>query len=93
MAFPATEAQVSIVYMLWLKSKRRLYRWNRFYYRYASKIEWGHSVLEQIWIKGPILDQWLPQHESLYPIGLKSAKIENPHIGSHYIDFLKTDFY
>ena len=28
-----------------------------------------------------------------YPIGLKSARIEIPHIGSHYIDFSKTDFY
>ena len=27
------------------------------------------------------------------PIGLKSARIEIPHIGSHYIDFSKTDFY
>ena len=26
-----------------------------------------HSVLEQIWIKGPYLDKRLPQHESLYP--------------------------
>ena len=41
----------------------------------------------------PYPDQRLPQHESLYPIGLKSARIEIPHIGSHYIDFSKTDFY
>ena len=34
-----------------------------------------------------------PQHESLYPIGLKSARIEIPHIGTHYIDFSKTGFY
>ena len=53
----------------------------------------GHSVLEQIWIKGSYLDQRLPQHESLYPIGLKSARIEIPHIGFHYIDFSKIDFY
>ena len=52
-----------------------------------------HSVLEQIWIKCSYLDQRLPQHESLYPIGLKSARIEIPHIGSNYIDFSKTDFY
>ena len=52
-----------------------------------------HSVLEQIWIKGSYLDQRLLQHESLYPICLKSARIEIPHIGSHYIDFSKTDFY
>ena len=26
-------------------------------------------------------------------IGLISARIEIPHIGSHYIDFSKTDFY
>ena len=25
-----------------------------------------------------------PQHESLYPTGLKSARIEIPHIGFHY---------
>ena len=35
----------------------------------------------------------LPQHESLYPIGLKSVRIEIPNGGSHYIDFSKTDFY
>ena len=52
-----------------------------------------HSVLEQIWIKRSYLDQRLPEHESLYPIGLKSARIEIPQIGSHYIDFSKTDFY
>ena len=51
-----------------------------------------HSVLEQIWIKDPylLLDQRLPQHESLHPIGLKSSRIEIPHIGFHYIDFSKT---
>ena len=38
-------------------------------------------------------DQRLPQHESLHPIGLKSARIEIPHIGSYYIDFSKIDFY
>ena len=53
----------------------------------------GHSVLEQIWIKGSYLDQRLPQYESLYPIGLNLARIEIPHGGSHYIDFSKTDFY
>ena len=52
-----------------------------------------HSVLEQIWIKGSYLDQRLSQHESFYPIGLKSARIEIPHGGSHYIDFSKIDFY
>ena len=52
-----------------------------------------HSVLEQIQIKGSYLDQRPPQHESLYPIGLKSARIEIPQGGSHYIDFSKTDFY
>ena len=70
----------------------------------ASSADWSTNInvmeeilswciLEQIWIKGPYLDQKLPQHESLYPIGLKSARIEIPHIVSHYIDFLKTDFY
>ena len=53
----------------------------------------NHSVLEQIQIKGSYPDQRLSQHESLYPIGLKSARIVFPHIGSHYIDFSKTDFY
>ena len=40
--------------------------------------------------KSPYPDQRLPQHESL---GLKSARIEIPHGGSHYIDFSKTYFY
>ena len=52
----------------------------------------GHSVPEQIQIKGPYLDQQLPQHESFYPIGLKSARIEIPHGGSHYIDYEKNWF-
>ena len=47
-----------------------------------------HSVLEEIYP-----EQRLPKHESIYPIVLKSARIEIPHIGSHYIDFSKTDFY
>ena len=38
------------------------------------------------------LDQRLPQHENLYPIGLKSTRIEIPNGGSHLIDFSKTDF-
>ena len=33
-----------------------------------------HSGLEQI--KGPYPDQRLPQHESLYPIGLKTERID-----------------
>ena len=53
-------------------------------YFFASEL---HSVLEQIWIKDSYLDQRLLQHESLYPIGLKSARIKIPHIGSHYIFF------
>ena len=52
----------------------------------------------------PIRPKWEPQ-ESLgqiavrlyllweHPIDLKSERIEIPHIGSHYIDFSKTDFY
>ena len=52
-----------------------------------------HSVLEQIQTKSSYPDQRLSQHKSLYPIGLKSARIEIPHIGSHYIDFSKTDVY
>ena len=52
-----------------------------------------HSVLGQIWIKDSYLHQRLPQHEILYPIGLKSARIDIPHVETHYIDFSKTDFY
>ena len=53
-----------------------------------------HSVLSwQIWVKGSYLDQKVPQHESLYPKGLKPARIETPNIGFHYKDFSKTDFY
>ena len=37
-----------------------------------AKLLLQHSVLEYIWIKGSYPDQILPQHESLYPIGLKS---------------------
>ena len=48
-----------------------------------------HSVLEQIYIKGSYPDQRLSQHERLYPIGLKSARIEISHIESHYINFSK----
>ena len=46
----------------------------------------------QLEYKISTLDQRLPQHESLHPIGLKSARIEIPHIGTHYIYFSKTDF-
>ena len=52
-----------------------------------------YSVLEQLLIKGSNLYQRLQQHESKYPIGLKSARIEIPSLGPHYIDFSKTDFY
>ena len=58
---------------------------------YSSPIA-HHSVLVKIWIIGSYPDQRLPQHDTLYPIGLKSARIEIPHIRSHYIDFSKTDF-
>ena len=51
-----------------------------------------HTVLEYIQIKGSYLDQRLPQYESLFPIGLNSARINIPYGGSH-IDFSKTDFY
>ena len=37
-------------------------------------------------IKGSYLDKILLQHDSLYPIGLKSARIEILHSGFHYID-------
>ena len=46
-----------------------------------------HSVLEEVETKGSYPEQRLPQYESLYPIRLKSARIEIPHIGSHAIDF------
>ena len=39
-----------------------------------EKIAYVHSVLELIQIKGPYLDQRLPQHESLYPIGKQELK-------------------
>ena len=39
------------------------------------------------------LNKRLSHHESLYPIGLKSERIEILHGGFHYIDFSKTDFY
>ena len=51
-----------------------------------------HSVQVQIWIKGSYLDQRLSQHESFYPIGPKSARIEIP-LRSYHIDFSKTDIY
>ena len=60
---------------------------------FITEIIWQHSVLEQIQTKSSYPDQRLPQQESLYPISLKSARIEIPHIGTHYIDFSKTDFY
>ena len=60
---------------------------------FSFVIKATHSVLEQLQIKGSCLDQRLSQHERLYPIGLKSARIEIPHIASHYIDFSKSDFY
>ena len=43
-----------------------------------------YSVLEQIKIKGPYLDQRLPLYESLYPIGLISARIEILHGGNFF---------
>ena len=69
------------------------FRFQLLIWMYFSLMVRNHSVLEQIWIKSPYPDQRLPRHESLYPIGLKSARIEIPHIGTHYIDFSKTDFY
>ena len=44
----------------------------------------SHSVLEYIWIKGSYPDQILPQHESLYPIDLISARIKILHIGNFF---------
>ena len=35
-------------------------------------------------IEGSYLDQILPQHERLYPIGLKLARIEIPHGGNSF---------
>ena len=51
-----------------------------YYYLYIHT----HSVLEEIQIKGPYLDQRLPQHESLYPIGLISARIKILHTGNFF---------
>ena len=39
--------------------------------------------------KGSYLDQILPQHESLYPIGLKSARIEILHSGNFFTKWIK----
>ena len=35
--------------------------------------------------KSPYPDQRVPKHESLYPLDLKSARIEIPHIGYTYL--------
>ena len=43
----------------------------------------SHSVLEQIWIKGSYLSQWLPQGERGPPKESKSQWIEILHVGSH----------
>ena len=59
---------------------------------YLERLD-SHSVLEKIQVKNSYLDQRLSLHESLYPIGLKSATIEIPHGGSHYLDFSKPDYY
>ena len=56
---------------------------------FITEIIWQHSVLEQIQTKSSYPDQRLPQQESLYPIGLKSAGIEIPHGGSQKIDLYK----
>ena len=45
-----------------------------------SKTHHSHSVLEQIYTKFSYPEQRLPQHESLYPIGLISAQIKILHI-------------
>ena len=44
-------------------------QWNIFKSSGDQPLCW-RSILEQIQIKGPYLDQRLPQHESLYPMGL-----------------------
>ena len=43
----------------------------------------SHSVLEQIWIKGSYLSQWLPQGERGPPMESKSQWIEILHGGTH----------
>ena len=56
--------------------------------------EWlRRSHSEILKTKSPYPDQRLPQHESLHHIALKAGSIEITYIGSHYIDFSKTDFY
>ena len=42
--------------------------------------------------KGFYLDQILPQHESLYPIGLKSARIEIPHGGTFFTEWNEFEY-
>ena len=42
------------------------------------------SVLQPIQIKGPHLDQRVPQQKSIYPIGLISARIQILHSGSFF---------
>ncbi len=56
-------------------------------------VDWSHSVLEQIWMGGRCLGQRLPRGGGLCPMGLESAWIEVPHIGSHYIKFQKLFFF
>ena len=54
------------------------------FFTFCQALEEFISVLEQIWIKDSYLDQRLLQHESLYPIGLKSARIEILHGGNSF---------
>ena len=47
-----------------------------------SSLEFAHSVLERIWVKGSYLSQWLPQGERGPPKESKSRWIEILHGGS-----------
>ena len=59
----------------------RFHNMPHYVYRLSSiLVIFLYSVLEQISIKSPYPDQRLPQHESLYHIGLISARIEIPHM-------------
>ena len=53
----------------------------------AQGAQWRTQCPRTDKTKSPYLDQRLPQHESLKPIGQKSQRIEIPHIGFHYIQF------
>ena len=58
--------------------------WFKKFGDFSLKAKCSKAQRPQIWIKGPYLDQRLPQNESLYFIGLISARIKIPHIGKFF---------